>query len=118
MVAQASWRIAISKVPTPSITPRSSEAATDFRGRRHNHDNLHVRSFRDEGTTTTPFDLVVLNNLDRYQLSLDAIQRIPRFSDQVKMATSRYWTSMERHKLYNSEHGDDMPEVRDWRWSA
>ena len=86
--------------------------------RRHNHDNIHVRGFRDEGTTTTPFDMVVLNNLDRYQLALDAIRRIPRLSDQVEKATARYWTSMERHKLYISEHGDDMPEVRDWRWSA
>ena len=85
---------------------------------RHNHHNIHVRGFRDEGTTTTPFDMVVLNNLDRYQLALDAIRRIPRFGNQVKMATERYWTSMERHKLYISENGDDLPEVRDWRWRA
>jgi xylulose-5-phosphate/fructose-6-phosphate phosphoketolase len=86
--------------------------------RRHNHDNIHVRGFRDEGTTTTPFDMVVLNNLDRYQLALDAIRRIPRLADQVEKANARYWTSMERHKLYISEHGDDLPEVQDWRWSA
>jgi xylulose-5-phosphate/fructose-6-phosphate phosphoketolase len=86
--------------------------------RRNNHRNIHVRGFRDEGTTTTPFDMVVLNNLDRYQLALDAIRRIPRLADQVEKATARYWTSMERHKLYISEHGDDLPEVRDWRWSA
>jgi xylulose-5-phosphate/fructose-6-phosphate phosphoketolase len=84
--------------------------------RRHNHDNFHVRGYKEEGTTTTPFDMVVLNNLDRYQLALDAIKRIPRFSNQVEKATERYWTSMERHKLYVSEHGDDMPEVRDWHW--
>ncbi len=84
--------------------------------RRHNHENIHVRGFRDEGTTTTPFDMVVLNNLDRFQLALDAIRRIPRFADQVEKATARYWTSMERHKLYISEHGDDLPEIRDWRW--
>ena len=59
---------------------------------RHNHDNFHVRGYREEGTTTTPFDMVVLNNLDRYQLALDAIKRIPRFSDQVEAATARYWT--------------------------
>jgi xylulose-5-phosphate/fructose-6-phosphate phosphoketolase len=86
--------------------------------RRHNHDNIHVRGFRDEGTTTTPFDMVVLNNLDRFQLALDAIRRVPRLSGQVENATARYWTAMERHKLYISEHGDDLPEVRDWRWSA
>ena len=85
--------------------------------RRHNHDNIHVRGYKEEGTTTTPFDMVVLNNLDRYQLALDAIQRIPRLADQREKATARYWTTMERHKLYISEHGDDMPEVRDWRWS-
>ncbi len=61
--------------------------------RRHNHDNIHVRGFRDEGTTTTPFDMVVLNNLDRFQLALDAIRRIPRLSDRVEKATARYWTS-------------------------
>jgi xylulose-5-phosphate/fructose-6-phosphate phosphoketolase len=85
--------------------------------RRHNHDNIHVRGYKEEGTTTTPFDMVVLNNLDRYQLALDAIRRIPRLSGQVEQATARYWTAMERHKLYISEHGEDMPEVRDWHWS-
>jgi xylulose-5-phosphate/fructose-6-phosphate phosphoketolase len=86
--------------------------------RRRNHDNFHVRGYREEGTTTTPFDMVVLNNLDRYQLALDAISRVPRLRDQVEAATARYWTMMERHKLYIAEHGDDLPEVRDWRWSA
>jgi xylulose-5-phosphate/fructose-6-phosphate phosphoketolase len=85
--------------------------------RRRNHDNIHVRGYKEEGTTTTPFDMVVLNNLDRYQLTLDAINRIPRFSDQRDKATARYWTAMERHKLYISEHGDDMPEVREWCWT-
>ena len=85
--------------------------------RRHNHDNIHVRGYKEKGTTTTPFDMVVLNNLDRYQLAFDAIRRIPRLVDQVQKASERYWTMMERHKLYVGEHGDDMPEVRDWRWS-
>jgi xylulose-5-phosphate/fructose-6-phosphate phosphoketolase len=85
--------------------------------RRHNHDNMHVRGYQEEGTTTTPFDMVVLNNLDRYQLALDAIRRIPRLKDQVEAATARYWTTMERHKLYISEHGQDMPEVEDWHWT-
>jgi len=86
--------------------------------RRRNHGNIHVRGYREEGTTTTPFDMVVLNNLDRYQLALDAIRRIPRFKEQVETATQRYWTTMERHKLYISEHGEDMPEVESWQWSA
>ena len=86
--------------------------------RRHNHANIHVRGYKEEGSTTTPFDMVVLNNLDRYQLALDAIRRVPRLAGQVEMATARYWATMERHKLYIGEHGDDMPEVRDWRWTA
>jgi xylulose-5-phosphate/fructose-6-phosphate phosphoketolase len=85
--------------------------------RRANHHNIHVRGYKEEGTTTTPFDMVVLNNLDRYQLALDAIRRIPRFAGEVETATARYWTTMERHKLYIGEHGEDMPEVRDWQWS-
>lgn len=86
--------------------------------RRRNHDNIHVRGYKEEGTTTTPFDMVVLNDLDRYRLALDAIRRIPRLGDQVPQATARYWSTMERHKLYIGEHGDDLPEVRDWRWVA
>jgi xylulose-5-phosphate/fructose-6-phosphate phosphoketolase len=85
--------------------------------KRRNHDNFHVHGFEEEGTTTTPFDMVVLNHLDRYRLSLDAVRRIPRFADRVGAETDRYWTIMERHKLYISEHGDDMPEVKNWRWS-
>ncbi len=85
--------------------------------RRANHANIHVRGYRGEGTTTTPFDMVVLNDLDRYRLALDAVVRIPRLQDRVQAETDRYWASMERHKLYIAEHGDDLPEVRDWRWS-
>jgi xylulose-5-phosphate/fructose-6-phosphate phosphoketolase len=85
--------------------------------KRTNHDNFHVRGYREQGTTTTPFDMVVLNNLDRYQLALDAISRVERLSDQVEAATDRYFATMERHKLWVSEHGDDMPEVKTWRWT-
>ncbi|HZR68450.1 MAG TPA: phosphoketolase family protein [Burkholderiales bacterium] len=86
--------------------------------RRRNHANIHVRGYKEEGTTTTPFDMVVLNNLDRYQLALDVIRRVPRLAGEVRTATDRYWSTMERHKLYVSEHGEDMPEVRNWRWTA
>ena len=85
--------------------------------RRHNHENIHVRGYKEEGTTTTPFDMAVLNNLDRYQLALDAVQRIPRLKDKADEAVARYWATMERHKLYVSEHGDDMPDVNGWRWN-
>ena len=84
--------------------------------RRHNHHNIHVRGYKEEGTTTTPFDMVVLNNLDRFQLALDAIKRIPRLSNIIEAETARYWTTMQRHKSYISEHGEDLPEILDWQW--
>ena len=84
--------------------------------KRTNYANVHVRGFTQMGTTTTPFDMVVMNDLDRYRLALDAIGRIPRFADRVVAETDRYWATMERHKLYVSEHGEDLPEVRDWCW--
>ncbi|OYY06340.1 MAG: phosphoketolase, partial [Rhizobiales bacterium 35-68-8] len=86
--------------------------------RRRNHDNIHVRGYKEEGTTTTPFDMVVLNNVDRYQLALDAIRRIPRLAGQVAAETARFEASMQRHKRYIGEHGEDMPEILDWRWSS
>jgi xylulose-5-phosphate/fructose-6-phosphate phosphoketolase len=86
--------------------------------RRHNHDNLHVRGYKEEGTTTTRFDMVVLNNIDRFQLALDAIRRVPRLLGQVESATQRYRDTISRHRAYVTEHGDDMPEIRDWRWRA
>jgi xylulose-5-phosphate/fructose-6-phosphate phosphoketolase len=84
--------------------------------RRNNHANIHVRGYKEEGTTTTSFDMLVLNNLDRYQLALDAIMNVPRFSAKLATATARYWASIERHKSYITENGDDLPEIRDWRW--
>ncbi len=88
-----------------------------FTYRRHNHHNIHVRGWKEEGTTTTPFDMVVLNNLDRYQLALDAILRIPRLRDQAQSATARYEATMDKHKRYVTEHGDDLPEVKTWSWT-
>jgi xylulose-5-phosphate/fructose-6-phosphate phosphoketolase len=84
--------------------------------RRHNHEQLHVRGYQEEGTTTTPFDMVVLNKLDRYQLALDAIRRIPRLAPLVEQATERHRRTIERHRNYVSEHGEDMPEVSTWQW--
>ena len=85
---------------------------------RTNHANFHVRGYREEGTTTTPFDMVVMNNLDRYQLALDVIMRVPRLQAEVDKAQKRYWTSIERHKLYISEQGIDLPEILEWQWTA
>jgi len=84
--------------------------------RRHNHDNLHVRGYKEEGTTTTPFDMCVLNNIDRFQLSLDAVRRVPRLAAKVDAAEQWYSEAIQRHKLYVAENGDDLPEIRDWRW--
>src|SRR5579859_6257828 len=73
--------------------------------RRKNHNNFHIRGYKEEGTTTTPFDMVVLNNMDRYQLELDAIKRIPRLKSIVEKAIEHYFEVMQRHKLYVTEHG-------------
>jgi len=84
--------------------------------RRHNHDNIHVRGYKEEGTTTTPFDMTVLNDLDRFHLASDAVDRIPRLQ-----AVSGHFKQFVRnklvdHKQYISEYGDDMPEIKDWKW--
>jgi xylulose-5-phosphate/fructose-6-phosphate phosphoketolase len=86
--------------------------------KRRNHRNIHARGYREEGTTTTPFDMVVLTNLDRFQLALDAIGRVPRLRDRLDHETARHRATMARHDRYIREHGDDMPEIRDWRWQA
>jgi phosphoketolase len=84
--------------------------------RRHSHDNLHVRGYKEGGTTTTPFDMCVLNNIDRFQLTLDAIKRVPRLKAQIGAAEQWHSEAIQRHKLYVSENGDDLPEVKNWRW--
>ena len=84
--------------------------------RRHNHDNIHVRGYKEEGTTTTPFDMCVLNNIDRFQLTLDAITRVPRLAPQADAARQWYSEAIQRHKLYVAENGDDLPEIRNWCW--
>jgi xylulose-5-phosphate/fructose-6-phosphate phosphoketolase len=86
--------------------------------RRHNHDNIHVRGYKEEGTTTTPFDMCVLNNIDRFQLTLDAIKRVPRLKAQIGAAEQWYSEAIQRHKLYVAENGEDLPEIRNWRWPA
>ena len=86
--------------------------------RRHNHDNIHVRGYKEEGTTTTPFDMTVLNNMDRFQLAFDAIRRIPRLKDTVEKAADRFEDSIQRHKSFVMQYGEDLPEVRNWKWHA
>jgi xylulose-5-phosphate/fructose-6-phosphate phosphoketolase len=84
--------------------------------KRRNHDNIHVRGYKEEGTTTTPFDMTVLNNLDRYQLVFDAIQRTPRLYSLVDKACEQFEARIQKHKEYVMEHGEDLPEVRNWKW--
>ncbi|MBV9301069.1 MAG: phosphoketolase family protein [Acidobacteriaceae bacterium] len=85
--------------------------------RRTNHDNVHVRGYKEEGTTTTPFDMTVLNNLDRFQLAFDAIRRIPRLRPVVQRASDWFTNNIQRHKKYVMECGEDLPEVRNWKWN-
>lgn len=86
--------------------------------RRRNHDNFHVHGYREEGTTTTPFDMTVLNSMDRFQLTFDAIRHIPRFGSRVPKAANWYYGKIQRHKEHVMEYGEDLPEVRNWNWSG
>lgn len=84
--------------------------------RRTNHANFHVRGFKEEGTTTTPFDMVVLNDLDRFHLAMDVIDRVPGLAATAAHAKQAFRDKRIAHKLYVNTHGEDMPEVRDWTW--
>ena len=86
--------------------------------RRANHDNLHVRGYKEEGTTTTPFDMTVLNDIDRFHLAGDVIDRVPRLAGIAGQEKQWLRNRLIEHKLYISEHGDDMPEIKDWRWPS
>ena len=84
--------------------------------RRTNHDNLHVRGYKEEGTTTTPFDMVVMNDLDRFGLFGDVVDRVPKLAARAGYLKQFVRDKRIEHKEYIREHGDDMPEVRDWKW--
>ena len=84
---------------------------------RANHANFHVHGFEDEGTTTTPFDMVVLNRLDRFHLMGDAIDRVARLRDRAAHARQAIRERLVEHRRHVDAHGIDMPEIRDWRWS-
>jgi xylulose-5-phosphate/fructose-6-phosphate phosphoketolase len=84
--------------------------------RRTNHDNLHVRGYKEEGTTTTPFDMVVRNNMDRFQLAIDTIRRVPRLTVAADPVIQLFESKLAKHKQYIAAHGEDMPEVVNWRW--
>ncbi|MCX2730824.1 phosphoketolase family protein [Saccharopolyspora sp. NFXS83] len=85
--------------------------------RRHGHDNIHVRGYKEEGTTTTPFDMCVLNEIDRFHLAIEAIDRVPRLGEDAVYAREELTRKLIEHRHYISTHGEDMPEIRDWKWS-
>jgi len=86
--------------------------------RRTNHKNLHVRGYKEEGTTTTPFDMAVLNDLDRFHLAGDVIDRVPKLGYVAAYTKQLIRDKLIEHKQYIHQHGQDMPEIRDWKWGT
>jgi phosphoketolase len=84
--------------------------------KRKNHENMHVRGFNEEGTTTTPFDMVVLNRLDRFHLAMDVIERVPGLAAKAAHVTQRFRDKLTEHRNYVRQHGEDMPEIQNWGW--
>jgi xylulose-5-phosphate/fructose-6-phosphate phosphoketolase len=86
--------------------------------RRTNHGNLHVRGYKEEGTTTTPFDMVVRNDMDRFHLAGDVAQRVPRLAPRAAYTRQLMRDKLAEHRDYIREHGEDLPEIREWTWRA
>ena len=86
--------------------------------RRTNHPNLHVRGYKEEGTTSTPFDMVVMNDLDRFHLVADVIDRVPRLGPRAAYVKQAIRDKLIEHKQYIAKHGEDLPEIRNWKWGA
>jgi len=84
--------------------------------RRHNHDSIHVRGYKEEGTTTTPFDMVVRNDLDRFQLVCDVMKHLPQYSHRAAYIQQHMQDKRVEHRQYIEQYGEDMPEIQDWRW--
>ena len=86
--------------------------------RRTNHHNIHVRGYKEEGTTTTPFDMVMMNDLDRYHLVMDVIDRVPGLGSRAAGLRQLMGDTRRRARAWTREHGEDLPEVRDWSWDG
>jgi xylulose-5-phosphate/fructose-6-phosphate phosphoketolase len=84
--------------------------------RRTNHDNIHVRGYKEEGTITTPFDMTVMNDMDRFHLVMDTLDRLPQFKDTTNYLKQEMQDKLIEHKNYIRKNGIDMPEVRNWKW--
>jgi xylulose-5-phosphate/fructose-6-phosphate phosphoketolase len=111
-----------------ACSPRTSRSSFAYHGypwlihrlayRRTNHANLHVRGYKEEGSTTTPFDMTVRNDLDRFHLAADVIDRVARLSPQAAYANQALRDRLIEHERYVQEQGEDLPEIRDWKWSG
>ena len=86
--------------------------------RRTNHDNIHVRGYKEEGTITTPFDMTVLNDLDRFHLVIDTIDRLPQTGAKGIELRQQLEAKLIEHKQYIDLHGQDLPEIRNWNWNT
>jgi xylulose-5-phosphate/fructose-6-phosphate phosphoketolase len=84
--------------------------------RRTNHDSLHVRGYKEEGTTTTPFDMVMMNDLDRFHLVMDVIDRVPGLQERAAQERQQMEDMRIRAREYTREFGEDMPEISNWTW--
>ena len=117
----------LSEIEYNHIFPRDTPVIFAFHGyptlihrlsyRRDNHDHIHVRGYKEEGTITTPFDMTVLNDLDRFHLAMDVIDRLPQTNGSGRRLKQHLQEKLAEHRIYINTHGRDMPEVRDWRWS-
>lgn len=86
--------------------------------RRNNHNNIHVHGYKEEGTITTPFDMTVLNELDRYHLVIDTIDRLPQIGKKGTGLKNQLKQKLIEHKIYINKHGEDMPEIKNWKWHS
>ena len=86
--------------------------------RRTNHHNIHVRGYKEEGTITTAFDMTVLNELDRFHLAQDVIDRLPQLGQKASYLKQQLQDKLIEHNAFIREHGEDMPEIKNWQWPA